>query len=151
MSFLAALHRTDTLSVYSWTFFCRTFFCSTIFFPQSAGSSQFCTQTILPFDDRNLSFMFTVSFTTLRNNVPSDDFQQQTTRLVTVQHTGRLVIQEFKFSSHSLHPNYIHVLCVPNQTQPGHFEFSADISYQPTWRLVSFGTFRHEQICAHTV
>lgn len=79
------------------------------------------------------------------NNVPFDDFQQ-TTRLVTVQCTGCLVIQEFKMSGHYLHPNSILVVCV----QPGHCECSADISYPPIWRLVSFGALRHELICAHT-
>lgn len=129
MSFLAALHRLCTLSVHSWNYFFAGPYCCKVL-----AFHRFCffSYSVLSFDDRNLSSIYTVSFTTFSNNVPSDDFQQQTTRLVTVPCTGCLVVQEFKMRGLYLHPNYIHVVCVPNQAQPGHCEFSADISYPPT-------------------
>lgn len=110
-------------------FFPVPYYCEVVAF------HSFFTQTVLSFDDRNLSSTCTVYFITFSNNVPSDDFQQQPTRLLTVQRTGLLVIQECKTSSHYLHPQQLHVLCAANWTQPGHFEFSADRT--PTHRKTS--------------
>lgn len=92
---------------------------------RSSCFSQFF-YSVFSFNDRNLSSTYTAYFITFSNNVPSDDFQQQPTRFLTVQRTGLLVIQECKTSSHYLHPKQLHVLCAANRTQPGHLEFSAD-------------------------
>lgn len=118
MSLLAALPRPYT--VHSWTFSPVPCYCKVVVL------HRFFTQTVLSFDDRNLSSTYTVRFITFSNKVPSDDFQQQPIRFLTVQCTGFLVIQECKISSHYLQPKWLHVLCAANQTQPGHFEFSVD-------------------------
>lgn len=69
----------------------------------------FFTQTVLSSDDRNLSSTYTVSFTTFSSNLMT--FSNKLPRLVNVQCSVCLVIQEFKMSSHYLHPLYPCSLC----------------------------------------
>lgn len=108
--FMPLLHRLYTLSVHSGTFFLQ--------YPATAEWWLFIgcfTQTVLSFDDRNLSSTYTVSFTAFSKCIiwrhSATNYQACGCT------TGCLPIPEFKMSTHYLHPNYIHVLCVPSQTQ----------------------------------
>lgn len=146
MSFLAALHRLYILSVHRWAFF---------FFFQGSTTPKcwpfigfFFTQTVLSSDDRNLSSTYTVSFTTFSSNLMT--FSNKLPRLVNVQCSVCLVIQEFKMSSHYLYPLYPCSLCTKSNITwtlwiqciyliPAHMETGF------------IGTFRQELICAHKI